>query len=202
MLKYNYIHGVSNLNISQKPPSCHGGSRNSLDILPFIVTILVLPETSLFLLHLFQSLGYLCYPRFPHVVTHLCQTWKYSSNCIDIVNPPPTTPHSIFPVAEKVLHCFHCHLNISYIRLRHPLKNMPHDIRTRGIEYLSTFVDSSHPKNKGPKFVLPIVLVFVECRETSIIILSTPHPRITSVNFLEIIVIKLAPLVKILQLSV
>ena len=193
---------MSNLDVGQKSPSCHGGSRNSLDILPFIVTILILPEASIFMLHLFQPLGYLGYPRFTHVVAHFCQTWKYSSNCIDIVDRPPGTPHPVFSVVEKILHSFHSHLYISNLCLRHPLKDMPHDVRTRRVEYLSTFVDLSHPEDKRPKFILPVVLVFVECRETSIIILSAPHPRITSINFFEIIVVKLAPLVKFLQLSV
>lgn len=64
---------------------------------------------------------------------------------------------------------------------------MSNNIRAGGIEDFSTTVDAGELEDPFDSGILVVVFVFVECRETSVVVLVALQPRVSPVYlFLEI----------------
>lgn len=166
-----YIHSMCYFKVAEQSPSRHRSSGDSLDVFSSVVAVLVFPETSIGLLDRDDSSGDVGDPFLIHIVAHSGQAREDCCYCIDIVDSPSRTPHPIFSWFEQVLNTFLQHFRVIDTCVSHPLKQVSDDVGAGRIKYLCTFIDLSHPKDEGQKFILAVIFIFVKGWEPSIRIL-------------------------------
>ena len=194
--------GVSYLKVSQESPGRHRGSRGSLHVFVLVVAIAVLSEASILLLNLHQSAGDVGDPRFAHVVAYLCQAREDCSHCVDVVDSPAGTPHSVLSVPVQVVDAPREDLHVRNVSGSHSLKHVADDIGTRRVEDLCALVDLRHPKDESPELILPVILIAVEGWKSSVAVLGALDPAEAPLYFSVVVPEELLAPVVLLKLTI
>ena len=190
------------LKVGEQSPGSHRGRGGALHVSFGVVTLLVLSEPSVFLLHLSQPFGDVGYPRLFEVVADPRETGKHRSDCVDVVYAPTGVPHPFFAVTVEVLQSSADYLSVLNSRLTHSLEDVSNDVCAGRVEYLCTLIDFGGPKQKFDEGKLIIIFVLIEGRESTIVILIGPYPGVSSIGLVLEEMLKLSSCEVLLHLSV